>query len=65
MGPIIRIVLRYGVGAVVGFQVGEMLAGDSDVVSLVEMGIQFIAPAAGAAFTEGFYWLAKKLGWRT
>lgn len=54
-GAIARIVLRYIVGGVVGFQVGKELATDPDVVMLVAAGI-------GIA-VEGFYALAKKRGW--
>lgn len=61
MGPFIRIVLRYGVGAVIGYQVGEQLASDPDVVAIATAG----AAAAVGAITEGFYALAKRLGWRT
>lgn len=61
MGPFIRIILRYGVGAVIGYEVGNQLATDPDVV--------VVASAAGAALvgivTEGFYYLAKRWGWKT
>lgn len=56
-GPIARIVLRYGVGAVIGAAQGDMLAGDPDVVSLVALGI--------GALVEGAYALAKRRGWAT
>jgi hypothetical protein len=55
--PIIRIILRYGVGAVVGMEIGGMLAGDPDVVLLLAAGV-------GAA-TEAAYVFAKKKGWTT
>ena len=55
--PIARILLRYGVGAVVGMKIGETLAGDPDVVLLLAAGI-------GAA-TEAAYAFAKKKGWTT
>lgn len=61
MGPYIRIALRYGVGAVVGFHVGEQLASDPDVVAVTTAA----AAAAVGLATEGFYLIAKKLGWRT
>lgn len=57
IAPIIRIVLRYGVGAILGLHVGDMLAGDPDIVMM-------IAAAVGAA-TEAGYGLAKKKGWAT
>lgn len=55
--PIIRIVLRYGVGLVFGMEVGSLLAGDPDVVLLVATGV-------GVA-TEAVYAYAKKKGWAT
>lgn len=61
MGPYIRIILRYGVGAVIGYQVGDHLASDPDVVAVATA-----AAAAGVGVvTEGAYALAKRLGWRT
>ena len=56
-GPIARIALRYGVGLVLGMHVGDMLAGDPDVVMIAAAGI-------GAA-TETAYALAKRKGWTT
>lgn len=57
IAPIIRIVLRYGVGLVLGMEVGSLLAGDPDVVLLVATGV-------GVA-TEAVYAYAKKKGWAT
>ena len=57
IAPIIRIVLRYGVGLVLGMEVGSLLAGDPDVVLLVATGV-------GVA-TEAVYAYAKKKGWTT
>jgi len=57
IAPVIRIVLRYGVGAVVGMEIGGMLAGDPDIVMLLAAGV-------GAA-TEAAYVFAKKKGWTT
>ena len=61
-GPLARIVLRYGVGALVTY--GLMSSGtafkiinDPDI-ALVIGGVLGIA-------TEGFYWLAKRKGWAT
>lgn len=61
MGPIIRIALRYGVGAVIGYQIGDQLASDPDVVAVATAGS---AAVVGVA-TEWVYALARKLGWRT
>lgn len=61
MGPFVRILIRYGVGAVIGYEVAANLASDPDVVAVVTVGATF---AVGVA-TEGWYALAKRLGWRT
>lgn len=55
MAPLVRIVIRYGVGALVGMEMGDILAGDPDVIEVTLLGI-------GLA-TEGWYWLARKYGW--
>ncbi|PWJ76386.1 hypothetical protein C7441_11974 [Pseudaminobacter salicylatoxidans] len=61
MGPYIRILLRYGVGGIIGYEVGDHLAADPDVIAVTTA-----ATAALVGFaTEGFYLLARKLGWRT
>lgn len=57
IAPVVRILLRYGVGAVFGMEVGSLLAGDPDVVLLLAAGV-------GAA-TEAAYVFAKKKGWTT
>ena len=53
--PIARIVVRYAVGGVIGFDAADIIAGDPEVMSM-------IAIAIGAA-TEGLYALAVKNGW--
>ena len=55
--PIARIILRYGVGAVIGMAQGNMLAADPDVVTVVALGI-------GAAVEAG-YSIAKRRGGAT
>ena len=57
IAPVIRIVLRYGVGAVVCMEIGGLLAGDPDIVMLLAAGV-------GAA-TETAYAFAKRRGWTT
>lgn len=57
LAPLIRIILRYGVGAVFGMELGNLLAGDPDVVLA-------LAAAVGVA-TEVVYAYAKKKGWAT
>lgn len=61
MGPFIRIALRYGVGAVIGYEFGDQLASDPDVV----MAIGVVMAALAGLATEAFYLLARRLGWRT
>lgn len=61
MGPFVRIALRYGVGGIVGYEVGSQLAADPDVIAVTTA----VTAMAVGFLTEGFYWLAKKYGWRT
>lgn len=61
MGPFIRIVLRYGVGGIIGYKLGNQLAADPDVVAVATVG----ASAAVGLATEAFYALAKRFGWKT
>jgi len=53
--PIARILLRYGVGYLLGSEIGETLALDQDVVMYAALGI-------GTA-TEAAYTLAVRKGW--
>ena len=55
--PYVRIALRYGVGAVVGMDAGDLLAGDPDVVTAVALAV--------AAIIEAGYIAAKRLGYAT
>lgn len=66
LGPISRIILRLLVGILVGKAIfsaedGNALSSDPEIAALIEMAL------AGAiwAGTEGWYWLAKRLGWAT
>lgn len=61
MGPFIRIILRYGVGAIIGYEVGTQLAADPDLVAVVTVA----AASLAGSVTEYFYIIAKKFGWRT
>ena len=54
--PVVRIVLRYVVGALVGTQVADTLASDKDVVDVLAAGL---AVACGVT-TEYWYRHAKK-----
>lgn len=55
--PIARIFVRYAVGAVLGSETGDMLAGDPDVIVFVALGVGFAV--------EALYALAKRKGWAT
>ena len=55
--PIARILVRYIVGAVIGMDAAQTIAGDPDVITVVAL-------AVGAAI-EALYAIAKKKGWAT
>ena len=66
LGPISRIILRLLVGFLVGKAVfsaedGNALTSDPEIAALIEMALA----SAIWAGTEGWYWLAKRLGWAT
>ncbi len=54
--PIVRILLRYGIGVLAGWQVGDTLAADSDVVDIIAAGLA----VAAVVVTERWYAYAKK-----
>lgn len=54
-GPIARIVIRYGVGIILGAHAGDIAVGNPDLVTVV-------ASAIGAA-NEAVYTIAKRKGW--
>lgn len=60
MGPYVRIILRYGVGAVIGYQIGDQLSNDPDVVTVATVA----ATALVGVATEFAYYLAGKWGWK-
>lgn len=65
-GPLIRIFLRYGVGALVMWglvtaAMGDKIANDPDVAAAIEIGLGL----AIAAATEAYYWAAKRWGYAT
>ncbi|MBL0375545.1 hypothetical protein JJB09_26455 [Rhizobium sp. KVB221] len=58
----LRIAFRYGAGALAGYsllpkEITDMLANDPELVG--------VAAVVVAASVEGFYAIAKLLGWRT
>jgi hypothetical protein len=55
--PVARILIRYGVGLIIGADAADLLAGDPDVVTV-------FAVAIGGA-VEVVYNLAKRKGWAT
>lgn len=54
-GPVARIIIRYGVGIVLGAHAAEIAVGNPDIVTVV-------AGALGAA-NEAVYTVAKRKGW--
>jgi hypothetical protein len=56
--PFVRIVLRYGIGAVAGWEAGEVLAGDADVVNVLVVALA----AIGTFAVEWWYARAKRTG---
>jgi hypothetical protein len=63
MTPIIRILLRVLAGFLVGkgFTEAQTLAGDPELIALAEAGVGALI----LAVTEGWYYLAKRFGWKT
>lgn len=61
MTPLIRIALRYGIGGFAGYEIGEALASDPDVVAAMTMA----ATAIVGLVTEMWYRWAKKNGKET
>lgn len=64
LGPVTRILLRYIAGALVlgGFltaDLGEFIADDPDVLAIAQWALGGIAALAA----EGWYVLARRLGW--
>jgi len=65
-GAVARIVLRYLAGILVTR--GLLSASDSDFLTTDPDVAMFVEAGAGLALgaaVEGWYWLAKRLGWRT
>lgn len=61
IAPFVRIFLRYAVGLVAGWSVGDMLAGDPDVVDALAAGVSVVM----AVITERWYKHAKSTGGAT
>ena len=59
--PLVRIVLRYGVGAVVGVEAGELLANDPDLVDALTIALTALAGIA----VDWWYSRAKRTGGAT
>lgn len=55
--PIARVLARYGIGYFAGAEIGEQLALDPDVTTVIALGL--------AVVVETFYGLAKRWGWAT
>lgn len=66
MSTLVRILLRYIAGALIlkgllPADLGNELANDPEVISALEL----VIGAGIAAVVEGWYWLAKRMGWKT
>lgn len=66
MTVFIRIAMRYLAAALVARGLllpsdGDMLATDPQIIAAIEIALG----AALAAAAEGWYWIARRLGWRT
>lgn len=55
--PIARIVARYGIGYFAGAEIGEQLALDPDITTVIAIGL--------AVVVETLYGFAKRRGWAT
>lgn len=66
MGAIIRIALRYATfpllyyGVITEHEASDLIA-DPEIAQWVSLGLGIAAPIV----SEGWYWLAKRFGWRT
>ena len=65
-GAVARIVLRYGIGILVGAgwlssELGGQISNDPDVAIVLDLA----GFALGGLLVEGWYWLAKRWGWAT
>jgi hypothetical protein len=65
-GPLTRILLRYGAGALVAYglmspALADQIAYDPDLIATVEV----LVGVALAGAVEGYYWAARKWGWST
>lgn len=66
MDVLVRILLRYGAGVLIAKGIlapdlGMEFATDPDVIQLAQVGLGLLL----GAVSEAWYWLARKLGWRT
>lgn len=64
-GPSARIILRYAIGIFVGagvisYDLGAALTSDPDMQMVVEIAVSAVPPL----LVEGWYLVAKKLGWK-
>lgn len=70
---IVRIIMRYAAGALIAkgmvdADLGRMLATDKDVFTLltplVDVAVATLPGMIVGAASEGWYWMAKKFGWK-
>jgi len=55
--PIVRILIRYAVGTIIGADAAELLAGNPDIITVGAMAV--------GAVVEAVYAIAKRKGWTT
>lgn len=70
LSPFLRIGARYLAGyfaakGVVSMALAEELASDPEVLTAIGSAVDVLVGVVIAVATEGFYWLAKKMGWST
>ena len=61
IGPITRIIIRYGLGAIAGAAIADTVLNDVDLMNI----LGFIVSAVGSWGVEHIYNIAKRRGWAT
>lgn len=61
IGPLTRIVVRYGLGAIAGATIADTVLNDADLMNIIAM----MVAAMGSWCVEYFYKIAKRRGWAT
>lgn len=61
IGPIARIIIRYGLGAIAGAAITDTVLNDVDLMNILSI----ILAAVGSWGVEHLYNIAKRRGWAT